>query len=368
MRKSIRRSLIVAAAASGMWALGTAGANAAELPVSSDTVTGAVEKADEGGVPDTVEDVTGTVRETTEGVTQTVIGKLPTHGIPENGLPTNTLPTGQLPTGALPTDNVGGVVGDARGQAGKVTDTTGRASKAVKEAQLGLSSVTPDVPATPGIVDGLPIHGIEAPLPPRTLPMPQVPSVPQVPGVPSVPSALASGDFAGGLAAAGVRPEQATGVLQGDHAQHALSMVRTAVSTAEPHLVPVTVAVLPPFANRMIVQAEPMAYEAASRTAVTVDDATATSAPFAESTANRTQALAQNATGELNSFGQGVGSQAVPFAQELSSGACDNGYGLAGHALTVTQIVSVPSHRDLTDAANIPGLPATSQLPSVPAV
>lgn len=112
MRKNIRRSLMVAAAASGVCALSTTGASAAELPAHSDassTVDDAVEEADIAGDPgkgtvaetvrgaaDTVQSANGTVEDVTRGVT----GKLPSKGIPENGLPTNTLPTGGLPGGA----------------------------------------------------------------------------------------------------------------------------------------------------------------------------------------------------------------------------------------------------------------------------
>ncbi|OEV07403.1 hypothetical protein AN218_29280, partial [Streptomyces nanshensis] len=173
MRKTIRRSLLVAAAASGVWALSTAGASAAELPVGSDagsTAHGAVEHVEKAGhagesaagtvrgtdAGDTVRHLTGTVGDTLRGVQQ----KLPSKGIPENGLPTNTLPTGGLSTGDLPTeglpsgaqDRVAGTlhgtdgldgVEDARGTAGRVADRAGHPGKAVNEAREDVRSAVP---------------------------------------------------------------------------------------------------------------------------------------------------------------------------------------------------------------------------------
>ena len=229
MRKNIRRSLIVAAAASGIWALGTSGANAAELPVSTDTVTGTVEKADEGGLTDTVEEVTDTVRKTTEGVTRGVTEKLPSKGIPENGLPTEhpAAPT------ASPLTASSGAVDGAGSEVGKVTDRADQARDAVKEAQDKLGSAGRELPAAPATVPG-----VEVPqLPPRTLPTVALPARargPGVPHVPTVPPAPATGDLVSGLAAAGVRPEKLICVLKGDHAQHVARQGPQVVATSEP--------------------------------------------------------------------------------------------------------------------------------------
>lgn len=355
MRKNIRRSLIVAAAASGIWALGTSGANAAELPVSTGTVTGTVEKVHKGGLTDTIDEAKDTVRKTTEGVTRGVTEKLPSKGIPENGLPTNT-----LPLDGLPTDRVDGAVEGAGSEVGKVTDGTDRVGQAVKDAQDKVGSAGRDLPAVPGV---------EVPqLPPRTLPTVALPAVPEVPQVPTVPSAPATGDLVNGLAAAGLRPEKLVCVLKGDHAQQVVGTVRKAVSTAQPLIDRATGTVVPPFAGEIVVQVEVVADQAATDTAVTVDDAAATSAPVVESTAVRTHALAENVTGELRHFGDGVGEDAVPYAHDLGAGLHRNVNGLAIHVISGVQVITVPSTGDLTDAANIPGLPAVPQLPAVPAV
>ncbi|MBR7678450.1 hypothetical protein KDA82_36890, partial [Streptomyces daliensis] len=88
MRKNIRRTVVLAAAASGIWALGAATASADELPVAPDagSVTDSLKGADAdsatGTVTDTVDGLKGEVQDTTDSVTQ----KLPTKRVPETGL------------------------------------------------------------------------------------------------------------------------------------------------------------------------------------------------------------------------------------------------------------------------------------------
>src|ERR1044072_3385860 len=71
MRKNVRRSILVAAAATGIWALGSAAASAAETPSvpSTDSVASTVD-----GVTDKVTDTTDKVTDTTGKVTDTVDG------------------------------------------------------------------------------------------------------------------------------------------------------------------------------------------------------------------------------------------------------------------------------------------------------
>ncbi|MFC4492697.1 hypothetical protein ACFPA8_00915 [Streptomyces ovatisporus] len=381
MHKNIRRSLMVAAAASGIWALGTTGANAAELPVSADTVTGAVDEAGKGGLTSTLDGATDTVKKTTDGIT----GKLPSHGIPENGLPGNTLPTAGVSEavsdtlGSVTGGRVDGVTGklpqagaasdaveSARGAADKAVDESGRATKAIKEAQKGVRPVTAPLPGPVGNLPG----AVVAQLPAHTLPAAPLPAVPGVPGVPALPSAPATGDLVNGLAAANFRPEPVTGVLKGDHAQQALGTVRTAASTAQPVVDGSgVVSVLPPHVGSVIVHVQPAVDQVATDVAVTVDDAAATSAPFAESTVGRTHTLVHEVHGAADDFGHGVAADAVPYAHATAAGLHRNVDTTVADAASAVQIYVVPSTRDLTDAANIPGLPSASQLPvTVPAV
>lgn len=384
MRKNIRRSLIVAAAASGIWTLGTAAASAAELPVSADSVTGTVEKADKGDPAGTAGEATDTVGETTEGVIGGVTGKLPSKGIPENGLPTNTLPTDNLSRtvegtvdgvrGQLPVDarDAAGTVGDAKGKAGKALDGTGhadKAGKALKDAERKAGSATGNLPGAPALGD---LPGVDvAPLPPRTLPAPALPAVPQVPGVPSAPGA---GDLVSGLAGAGVRPELVTDRLKGDHAQQTVATVQAGVSTARPLIDRAGNTVLPAYGSNLALHVQLVAGQAAADAAVTADAAASTSAPFAQSTVHRAHTLAEGAhtaggdvAGHVHAFGEGACDDAVPYAAELGAGAHGNVNGAVVHVVSGVQVVEVPSTRDLTDIANVPGLPS-HRLPAVPTV
>src|SRR5436309_16121986 len=104
MRSNIRRSIVVAAAATGLWALGSVAANAAELPAAphlpaAGTVTDATGKLPTG-------DVTGTVTKTVGGATQAV-----------------QKTAGDVTGGGLPT----GKLGDVTGAVGGVQKLVGNA-------------------------------------------------------------------------------------------------------------------------------------------------------------------------------------------------------------------------------------------------
>ncbi|SCK28239.1 hypothetical protein [Streptomyces sp. WMMB 322] len=365
MRKNIRRSLMVAAAASGIWALSTAGASAAELPVPSDAgsaVAGTTEKAakaekaekaGEGGrgaVADTVRRATDTVKETTgtvEDVSREIRENLPSKGIPENGLPTNTLPIGDLPTGAAD-----GVTGKLRG-----TD-----------------AAVPAVPADPAVPG---VHDVSGHLPPRTLPalavpgvpaLPAAPGVPAVPAVPAGPSVPATGEPAGGLPAAPVRPEQLTAVLKSRPTEETVTTARNTVATVHPVIDNVS-GLVPP-ARLVQLHARATAYQLATDAARTVDCALSTTAPFVESTYYRTEALGHGTAGDLGAFAHGVASDSAVYAHELvGTGVHGNVDRLVAHTATnVAVLITAPTKRDLTDPANVPADvpvgPVASQVPA----
>ncbi|MDC7337331.1 hypothetical protein PQR15_13475 [Streptomyces lydicus] len=258
MRSNIRRSIVVAAAATGLWALGSVAANAAELPVSSDlpstgTVTGATQQLPTGDVAGTatktVKKVAGTAQKTVGGVAGKATGAL-------GGVSTQNLPTGKLPqlgdaTGAV--DGAKKLLGGAdlpkTGQvqkavdpkkAKKVTKAVKKAVKVAKGAGLGkLSDGTvpsvPSLPATPGV----PAANLPGGLPT----LPKAPALPKAPG--SADNLLA------GLAGAGIRPEQLT-----QQAQAALATARPVVDNAAADA-------LPPVARRIVVKVVPVAQGAA---------------------------------------------------------------------------------------------------------
>ncbi|MCZ0970771.1 hypothetical protein O1L55_03225 [Streptomyces albulus] len=169
MRSNIRRSIAVAATATGLWALGTVAANAAELPATGDlpavgSVTGAAGQLPTGAVTGTVQKAAGTATKTVSGAADKATGALG-GGVSANELPTGRLPqTGgvvdgarRLVGGGLPALNTGGVqkavdvqrvaeVADAGKQLGKVTDGV----KAADLSKAG-SLVNGKLPAVPGV-------------------------------------------------------------------------------------------------------------------------------------------------------------------------------------------------------------------------
>lgn len=366
MHQNIRRSLLVAAAASGIWALGTSGANAAEPHVSAGTVTGAAEQAAEGDVTDAVEGAAETVRKTADGVT----GGLPSHGIPENGLPSNTLPTAHVSeavrdtVGAV-TDRVegtlpaagAGTVADAAGPAGRTAEVTDRVETVWNEVRKGVRPATAPLPA-PVAGDLANLTGLPLPLPPRTLPA-------------SVPATAAG--LPAGTARADIRPEPLTGVLKGDHARRAVGAVHATASAADP----VLDTALPADGRSFVVHVRPAAGRVAADAAGTVDDAAATTAPFAGSTAVRTHSLAHHLTAGVCGYGHGVAADAAPYASALNTGLHRGAETAVAGTASAVRIHVVPGARDLTDAANVPGLsvprlpadvPAVPAVPPVPAV
>ncbi|QPP06927.1 hypothetical protein G4Z16_11630 [Streptomyces bathyalis] len=182
--------------------------------------------------------------------------------------------------------------------------------------------------------------------------------------VPAVPSAPSAGDLAGALPAAPLRPEQLTAVLEGRHAEETVGTVRNTVATAHPLIDNVTgnVTAVRPVA----LHARATGYQFAVDAARTVDCALSTTAPFVESTYYRTTALTQDASGDLGTFAEGVAADSAVYAHELAgTGVHGNVDKLAAHTVTnVGSLVTAPTKRDLTDPANIPGLPVASQAPA----
>ena len=171
MRSNIRRSIVVAAAATGLWALGSVAANAAELPVGSDlpatgTVTDTAQQLPTGDVAGTAKKTAGTVTSTAEKTVGKATGAL------GGDVSAQDLPTGKLPQVGGVTGALDGVQQQVRGaglpKTGEVQKAADlkkakKAAKAVKKAakaaDLGkagrltngtLPSV-PSLPATPGV-------------------------------------------------------------------------------------------------------------------------------------------------------------------------------------------------------------------------
>ncbi|BDM72743.1 hypothetical protein HEK616_62300 [Streptomyces nigrescens] len=185
MRTNIRRAVVVAAA-TGLWALGSVAANAAELPVgtpelpATGAVTGATQQLPTGALTGTATKAAGTATGTAQKTVGDVAGKA--TGVLGGGVSTQGLPTGTLPRLGDVTGAVGGVqrlTGGAglpgTGALPGATDVKhAKTAKTVTKAVTGVRSVAPAqaVPAVPGdltdaagipalpVLPALPVQGV----------------------------------------------------------------------------------------------------------------------------------------------------------------------------------------------------------------
>lgn len=364
MRNNIRRSILVAAAATGIWALGTAAANAAELP----------------DVP-AADHVTGTVTSTVGGAGKTAGDTLPTDGVKDvtNGVADTSKVTdaaGKTVDGAKATVDgaASKVTGAAKGALPGVGDVTGltdgltkgatdkadlaktaktakEAKKTVKKAQKAAKKAADlDLPTgeVPGVVPQLPGLG-SLPSVPVTPSVPTLPSVPgELPAVPATPDLPATpgsaDDLLAALSGAGVRPEELTG-----KAQRTLGDAQSTVGGVAP-------GELPPAGNDAVGQAIPVVQQTAGDAGVLADDAYLQLAPFAGN-------LANGAEGDAT----GLAGDSVLLVQGLTLTVTTDGQILVGNAVSGAETLVPALPGDLTDAANVPALPALSALPSAPA-
>ncbi|MYT33247.1 MULTISPECIES: hypothetical protein [unclassified Streptomyces] len=365
MRTNIRRSIAVAATATGLWALGSVAANAAELPATPDlpavgTVTGAAGHLPTGAVTGTVQKAAGTATATVNGLAGKATGALGGGGVSADKLPTGRLPqVGGVVDGVRKLVGGAGLSGLNTGDVQKAVDTK-QATKAVKQvtkaaghAELGKAGklVNGKLPAVPGV----PAAKLPGGLPKG---LPGVPALPKVPGLPKAPGS--ADNLLAGLAGAGLRPEQLTKQAQG------------ALATARPVVDRTAADVLPPVAGRTVAKVLPVAQGAVGNAGALAGDAAGHATPFVTVVGGRVQVFAQGAQGQAVPFAQGVagqatllaqgvGGDAVPFAQGLTGVVVTDAKGTATTTVAGAQGLApaVPAHvADLTHVANIPAVPA----------
>ncbi|MEU8824162.1 hypothetical protein [Streptomyces sp. NPDC048636] len=387
MRKNIRRSLLVAAAATGIWALGTAAASADELPAvpSTDSVTSTVDGVGEtakdtastGGLTDT-SGVTDTAKKTVGGAPSTVADTV------KGGLPA----TDGLPGVPDASGTVDGVTGGATADADADKVAKKAAKKADKAVQKAKKATDLDLPTgeVPGVVPQIPALG-SLPTVPDTSALPAAGSVPSVdgtvpaelpaelPATPKPPAVPGSADdLLGALGGAGVRPEQLTGKAQ------------AAADTARPAVDGAASDVLPPAAHRIVVKVVPVAQLAVGDAGVLAGDAvdhttpyagyvtgsaqghvlgTASNVvPFARDTAAGAVPVARSVVVTTVPFARDLATGTVPFAQGLGTSVAADAQVTVGNAADGAKSLLPAVPTDLTEAANIPALPV---LPAVPA-
>jgi hypothetical protein len=337
MRKNIRRSLVLAAAASGIWALGAASANAAELPTHdtgalTNTVNGSGGLLGNtlhgvthtvGGVQHTVTKTTKTVGQTSGGLTQGATGKLAGSAASKV---TGTVSgvTGQLPaTGSL---------GNA-GQLGKAADL----NNVTKTAQHEVSGATKNLPVASkaGNLNSL---RNATDLTNHVLPAEGLPSLPQVPGLnvlgqlphlPAVPAVPQVGHVASHVVSSTLRPGQLTSALP-----------------AGP-------------AKQVVVRTLPVAQQAVSDAGATVDNATSTTTPFANLAVGQADFLVHNPSPSgVVSAGSGLAGGVAPFALKLGAGVTAHVQTLAGHAVTGAQNGGIVPGNTVSALPSLPAVPA----------
>ncbi|MBK3561941.1 hypothetical protein JHN55_36495 [Streptomyces sp. MBT56] len=340
MHKNMRRSIAVAATATGMWALGTAAASAAELPVSVPLSTPDL-GAETPDATDVVEDVTDT----------------------------EVVKEAKAVTVAKAVDRAG----DAKDT---LTKAGNKAAEAVEDASAAdvrdsLPSQAPEFPQTAevpqlGDVQQLPGAGH---LPDTQLPDAQLSDV-QFPGAGIPDTQLPDARFPDAQIPAA--PVDEIDYLFGPIEQipgYAQSQVPTAVQGALAEAGPVVEqtsdSVLPPLAAGVVGVAVPVVGQAVGDVGTLAQGVVGEVGPFAQGVASEVQPLAQGLTGDavapfaqgvttrVQPLAEGVGAQARPFAGGLTDTVRGDARPAVAHAAAGAQGLTSVTPSFVTDA--LPG-------------
>ncbi|AXK32939.1 hypothetical protein DVA86_10040 [Streptomyces armeniacus] len=362
MRKNIRRSLVVAAAASGVWLLGAATASADEQPAVPGT----------GAVTDTVDgarNVTDQLPADAPDAQLPADAQLPSVPSAPSTPETPNLPTVPDTTSDLRSEVDGlqdrlprtEVVDKVADKPVKKVKPVKRATKAAKDVRKAVrqavdgGSVLPAVPGLPAAPNAPTVPNAPAvPAHPSVPGTDGLPAAPEAPVVPSVPAAPNTADLITAIGGAGVRPDQVTTLVEGAGTGQLTGTVKTTLATAQPTVDRASESLLPPLARRTVAKVLPVAEQAVADTEVATDNALATTTPFAHGAVTDTAAFTQNITADT-----------VPYAWTLSTGAAYDVRTLADNAVAGTQRVTVvPGAGELTNAASVPALPVAATLPA----
>ncbi|MEV0489345.1 hypothetical protein [Streptomyces atratus] len=342
MHKNIRRSIAVAATATGMWALGTAAASADELPVSVplSTPDHAADATDVINGVDGAEGLEDTVR-TTAGEARTAVGDTVSKAT-----------------------EAAGRAGQVTGLNGKATGATGTVGSAVDRAVGGAD--VQGVPDLQGVQDLSGAYGTQdlQGLPGYDVPwfdvssygvptydaVPTAPDAPidylfgpieQIPGYAqnTVPGAVATARSTarGALAQAGPLVGQTFDSVLPPVVVDAVSAVLPVVGQALEDggtLVRGVVSEVSPFAHGVVEQdALPFVHGVTPEVAPLADGVAGAVQPFAGGAVAEVQPLAQGLTGNaVTPFAQGVTALVKPLAQGVGAQAQPFAAGLVGTA------------------------------------
>ncbi|MGC4965787.1 hypothetical protein ACLQ2H_07190 [Streptomyces globisporus] len=321
MHKNMRRSIAVAATATGMWALGTAAASAAELPVSVPLSTPDL-GAETPDATDVVEDVTDTkVVKEAKAVTDA-------KAVDRAGDAKDTL----TKAGNKAAEAVEGAgAADARDSLPSQADVRDSLTSQVRAPQAPEFPQTAEVPQL-GDVQQLPGAGH---LPDTQLPDAQLPDVQFPAEVPQLPDAR----FPDVRVPAA--PVDEIDYLFGPIEQipgYAQSQVPTAVQGALAEAGPVVEqtsdSVLPPLAAGAVGVAVPVVGQAVGDVGTLAQGVVGEVGPFAQGVVGDAAApFVQGVTTEVQPLAYGVTGAAIPFAEGVASEVQPLAQGLTGDAV-----------------------------------
>ncbi|MFF0506127.1 hypothetical protein ACFYUH_21330 [Streptomyces fimicarius] len=299
MHKNMRRSIAIAATATGMWALGTAAASAAELPVSVPLSTPDL-AAETPDVTEIVEDV-----KDVKDVKDTASAKDVTDA--------KVLKDAKAVTDAKDT------LTEAGSEAAGATDVRDRLPSQVRAPQ------SPEIPEVPDLGD--------------------VRHVPENVRVPQIPAAPADEiDYLFGPI------EQIPGYAQ----NQAPAAVQGALAEAGPVVGQTSDSVLPPLAAGAVDAALPVVGQAVGDVGTLARGVLGEVGPFAQGVVGDAAVpFAQGVTTEVQPLAQGVGQQVRPFAGGAADTVREDARPAVGHAVTGAQGVTSATPSFVTDA--LPG-------------
>ncbi|WP_426498972.1 hypothetical protein [Streptomyces sp. D54] len=337
MHKNMRRSIAVAATATGMWALGTAAANADELPVSVPLSTPdlAAEAPDTTETVKTVEAVTDTKvlkdAKSVDGIKDTLTeagGKATDAADVRDGLQSDRLPSDGLP--------------------GEV-----RTPQTPEVPDLG------DVRQAPGAVE-LPAASADE-IDYLFGPIEQIPGYAQNQAPAAVQRALAEAGPLVGQTSDSVLPPLAAGAVgvavpvAGQAVGDVGTLARGVVGEVTPFARGVVGDAAAPFVQGVTAEVQPLASGVTGAAVPFAGGVASEVGPLAEGLTGDTVApFAQGVTTRVQPLAEGLGAQARPFAGGLADTVREDARPVVGHAGTGVQDVTSVAPSFATDAVPAP--------------
>ncbi|MFD5646120.1 hypothetical protein ACFWIP_31090 [Streptomyces anulatus] len=337
MHKNMRRSIAVAATATGMWALGTAAASADELPVS---------------VPLSTPDLAAEAPDTTE-----------TAKAVEAVTDTKVLKEAKSADGIDGIEGVEGVKDTLTEAGGKAVDAADVRDRLPSDRLPGevRTAQTPEVPdlgdvqQAPGAVElpAAPADGIDY----LFGPIEQIPGYAQNQAPAAVQGVPAEAGPVVGQTSDSVLPPLAAGAVGvavpvvGQAVGDVGTLARGAVDEVTPFARGVVGDVAAPFVQGVTTEVQPLASGVTGAAVPFAGGVASEAGPLAEGlTGDAVAPFAQGVTTRVQPLAEGVGAQARPFAGGLADTVREDARPVVGHAGTGVQDVTSVAPSFATDA------------------